>query len=150
MLEYVVGFLHSEDKSLVVLIKKQRPKWQKGRLNGVGGHIEPGETPLAAMRREFKEEAGLTIADWKLAVEITAAAWRVHFFTCRGPVRDAQTQTDEALRLVSLNSEWPLSILPNLRWLIPLCLDSDIAKPVIVHDVTAQPVEKPAEAAGGD
>lgn len=150
MVEYVVGFLHSEDKSLVVLIKKQRPKWQNGRLNGVGGHIEPGETPLVAMRREFKEEAGLRIDDWELAVKMTALAWRVYFFTACGPVCDALTQTDEDLRLVSLGYEWPLNILPNLRWLIPLCLDSDIVKPVIVHDATVQPVEVAAKAAGGE
>jgi 8-oxo-dGTP pyrophosphatase MutT (NUDIX family) len=53
---YVVGFLFSEDESRVLLVWKNRPAWQDGKLNGVGGKIEAGETPLQAMEREFKEE----------------------------------------------------------------------------------------------
>jgi 8-oxo-dGTP pyrophosphatase MutT (NUDIX family) len=29
----------------VLLIEKQKPAWQRGKLNGVGGKIEPGENP---------------------------------------------------------------------------------------------------------
>ena len=64
MTKYVVGFLFSPDKHRVVLIRKNRPKWQAGRLNGVGGHIEDGESPLTAMRREFFEETGVAIDNW--------------------------------------------------------------------------------------
>ncbi len=39
----VAGFLFDESRERVVLIKKQKPEWQSGRLNGVGGKIEPGE-----------------------------------------------------------------------------------------------------------
>ena len=38
----VVGFAFTEDRRSVILIRKNRPEWQAGRLNGVGGHIEPG------------------------------------------------------------------------------------------------------------
>lgn len=31
--------------------------FQAGRLNGIGGAVEPGETPLRAMVREFYEKA---------------------------------------------------------------------------------------------
>ena len=56
---YVVGFLFKEDKSSVVLIRKDRPAWQAGKLNGVGGKIEPNESAIDAMVREFREETSV-------------------------------------------------------------------------------------------
>ena len=56
MKKYVVGFLFQGDK--VALIQKNRPAWQKGKLNGIGGHIEENETPLSTVDREFFEELG--------------------------------------------------------------------------------------------
>ena len=58
-MKMVVGFMFSVLKSSVVLIKKERPKWQEGKLNGVGGKVEKGESPFDAMKREFLEETGL-------------------------------------------------------------------------------------------
>jgi len=42
---YVAGFMFSPDLENVVLIEKQKPEWQKGKYNAVGGKIEDGETP---------------------------------------------------------------------------------------------------------
>lgn len=57
---YVLGFYLTPQG--VVLIRKSKPEWAKGKLNGIGGHIEEGETPLEAMVREFDEEAGIKSA----------------------------------------------------------------------------------------
>ncbi len=56
--EYVLGFMFSPDEKKVLLIWKNRPSWQAGKLNGIGGKVNPGETPLEAMEREFIEETG--------------------------------------------------------------------------------------------
>src|SRR5690606_7863558 len=60
----------------VCLIRKQKPDWQKGLLNGVGGKIEDSDGSTAitrwdviqqrAMAREFFEETGVSVmpADW--------------------------------------------------------------------------------------
>lgn len=53
---YVLGFMFDHEEKHVLLIWKNRPKWQAGKLNGIGGKIEAGETPLQAMEREFTEE----------------------------------------------------------------------------------------------
>jgi 8-oxo-dGTP pyrophosphatase MutT (NUDIX family) len=68
IVEYVVGFLFAptrEQPDQVALIMKNKPAWQKDKLNGLGGHIERNESPLIAMRREFEEEGGADIIDWE-------------------------------------------------------------------------------------
>ena len=61
-MQYVVIYpktANSRPGEKVLLVKKDRPAWQSGRLNLVGGKIEAGETPEQAALRELKEEAGL-------------------------------------------------------------------------------------------
>ena len=59
-MQYVIIFTRVVNYSnKILLVKKDRPDWQKGRLNLVGGHIEEGETPEQAALRELQEESGL-------------------------------------------------------------------------------------------
>lgn len=131
--EYVVGFLYDKAQSRVVLIEKNRSVWQQGRLNGVGGRVEPGETPAVAMRREFREEVRLDVDNWELVVIMAAKMGWVHFFSACGLVELARSTTDEKIWLAEVN-DLPPNVLCNLRWLIPLCLDPDVQRPVSVFD----------------
>lgn len=58
---YVLGLAFNEKRDHVVLIHKDRPEWQKGLLNGIGGKFEEDidVTYAKGMAREFKEETGL-------------------------------------------------------------------------------------------
>lgn len=59
-MQYVIIFPRVVNySSEILLVKKDRPDWQKGRLNLVGGKIEEGETPEQAALRELQEESGL-------------------------------------------------------------------------------------------
>jgi 8-oxo-dGTP diphosphatase len=42
----------------VLLVRKDKPAWQQGKLNLPGGKIEEGESPIQAAVRELKEESG--------------------------------------------------------------------------------------------
>lgn len=127
MQEYACGFLFSSDRTRVLLIRKRRPAWQAGKLNGIGGKIEPDETPLQAMRREFHEEAGLHIADWHHLLTLTGDDWAGHFFRAFGDIDAAWAVTDEQLERHPLAS-LPKDTIPNLQWMIPLLLDEDVAR----------------------
>jgi 8-oxo-dGTP pyrophosphatase MutT (NUDIX family) len=53
------------DDAVLLLKIRGKGRWN-GRYNGLGGHIERGETALSAARRELLEESGLQ-ADLRLA-----------------------------------------------------------------------------------
>lgn len=93
---YSLGFLFSEDLKHVVLIRKVRPAFQKGKLNGIGGKIEPGENHLAAMIREFREETGHEHRDWSYLRSFNAPN-HVHVFYGVGDVDKCKPATDEEI-----------------------------------------------------
>jgi 8-oxo-dGTP diphosphatase len=39
-MRYVLGFMFSSDHSEVALIRKRKPEWQRGKLNGIGGKCD--------------------------------------------------------------------------------------------------------------
>jgi 8-oxo-dGTP diphosphatase len=126
MTQYVLGFCFNRLKDEVLLINKLRPDWQIGKLNGLGGKVEKGEIWKDAMIREFKEECGLVIEEWIYKIHITRVAAEVIIFTAIA--RDlyaAESLTDEEIQIVDV-SKLPKNVLPNLRYLIPLCADDNI------------------------
>lgn len=117
---YVCGFLFNPTWERVLLIRKNRPEWQAGKLNGIGGKIEPNETPLSAMIREFKEESGLDVSYWTMFDSKKGFDWEVHFFCSRSAFFDeAISMTDEKIEAHSA-IDLPDDVIPNLKELIPL------------------------------
>ena len=116
MRKFVVGFLF-DSRGNVALIEKNRPDWQKGRLNGVGGHMEKGERPLQAMVREFCEEAGDKI-EWRQFCLVKGDDYRLYCFTSRTKT-EISTKTDEKVGWYPVDN-LPPNVLPNSRWLIPM------------------------------
>ena len=121
---FVCGFMFSVDRSRLLLIRKRRPTWQAGKLNGIGGKIEPGETPDEAMRREFREEAGLDVTGWQQALTLTGHDWQAHFYRAFGDIDAAHAVTDELLERHPAYPP-PPNVIPNLSWIIPLMLDDE-------------------------
>lgn len=125
---YVVGFYFTDTKK-VVLITKMKPEWQKGKMNGVGGHIEEGELPIDAMRREFREETGVEEPiDWKLYCYACQDGHDgdLYFYHAFGPEIPVRTTTQEPVGVYGLEELDQLPVHYNLRWLIPMALDADL------------------------
>lgn len=128
LVKYVVGFLFDDHARKLWLQIKNRPDWQKNKLNGVGGHIEQGKTPLQAMRREFREEASVDIDDWRefayLEGESSTEVWGVYFFyrTNSEHFMAVRQMTDEKLVTVATHTLAVHDTIPNLQWLIPMAL----------------------------
>ena len=131
---YVVGFCFDDscpEDPRVVLIRKNRPEWQSGLLNGVGGHIEPSETPVEAMRREFMEETGLRVDVWDHYVTLIGDTYVVYFFRSEALTSGVRSLTDE--EVLRVRPEGRDDMISNLKWLIPMARDIRRQKPIIVE-----------------
>jgi 8-oxo-dGTP diphosphatase len=128
MTSYVVGFLFDQTLENVVLIRKAKPAWQKGKWNGVGGKIEPHETAADAMSREFEEEAGIKINPklWMKYCRLFNADWEIYFFVYIASHAGVHTVTDEIVEKWGLPSlltgQTPIPLLGNLKWHMQLAL----------------------------
>ena len=133
MTDYVVGFMFDKNLEKVLLIKKNRPEWQKGKLNGVGGHVEKGELFRDAMTREFQEETGLYVpsCSWNKIINISGDMveheFSVSFYYIIDDLEKCKTMTDEELIICDIKN-LPDNVISNLRWIIPLALDEDFYK----------------------
>jgi len=137
MARYVVGFLFCN--GWVLLIRKIRPDWQRGKLNGPGGKVEPGETFAEAMVREWREEVGVGEdvhaaqhrTPWVqfaklMGVEKSGQVYEVGFFCAEQPkingIINPHWQYEEHPQWYIANDRLPNNALPNLRFLLPMAL----------------------------
>lgn len=135
MKTYVLGFCFNPSLDKVVLIRKNRPDWQLGKLNGVGGHVKPGETTQAAMTREFREETG-----WEAGVawvpfgrllcmdgadDSEVYLFHSRFDTVPGPYQDgpeglASVHHVSAVLSGRSQDAW---VIPNVQYMIPMAIN---------------------------
>jgi 8-oxo-dGTP diphosphatase len=140
--------MFSDDLENVVLVMKNRPSWQAGKYNGVGGKIEPGEWHYDAMIREFREETGFETnpGDWHEYACLTGTVdgpddqFTVGFYWCKKSMKEMvekiSTKTDENIYIVDVKyvHQDPSKFIENLPWLIPLAFDNMVdGRPKFVH-----------------
>lgn len=145
----VAGFCFWERR--VLLVCKQKPKWQHGLWNAVGGKAETVEAPVDAMRREFKEETGNYLADWTLFCSELGPDYVVHFFKhqltvaesndCKWPLYNDAQEPLSWLTTTDVHVGTP--VVGNLRWLVPLAQDWRKMRHNIIVDAFDDIKERP-------
>ena len=134
---YCLGFLFTNDRKNVVLVEKARPEWQRGKLNGAGGHVEVGERPSEAMSREACEELNTDAnLQWLPFAVMDGPDWIVYcyraFSTPNAEWADGAGD-DEPVGLYEIDQIDAVPCLPNLSWLIPLALDKNVRSTTIIN-----------------
>jgi 8-oxo-dGTP diphosphatase len=142
-LNYTVGFIFNETATDVLLIRKIKPRWQEGKFNGIGGKLEEfDETPLAGMIREAREESTVKSDAWEhVATLVLPNHDMVYFYALHGQeLKNIYPLTDEGLHVISVkdiynqNYYFYHEVIPNLRYLIQLALDTSLQKPVVLWE----------------
>jgi 8-oxo-dGTP diphosphatase len=125
--KYVLGFVFNLDKTQVALIRKNRPQWQAGMLNGIGGKIEEGETAFGAMIRECKEESTISITEWKNFAKFTGTWGEVEcFMSLYKDLTKLECPESEEIEIHNINNLHNQYLSPNLHFLILMSLDDNV------------------------
>jgi len=130
MMQYVLVFPHcpvfnGPDVHDVMLIRKAKPEWQKGRLNLVGGKVEPGESFDQAAVREFIEETGLDCYNFQRAGTIRSdrSGFVLGVYTCDTVWAEIKSEPLEKVDwFVWEEVRTDRALMDNLRVVIPLLL----------------------------
>jgi len=127
---YSCGLIFNEDKTQVLLIRKNRPQWQAGMFNGIGGKVEEGESALECMIRESHEETTIKDENWRSIACLHGADFRVDFFAIYNQdFEKIKPLTDELLYPINVKDIYNRQfyfyneIMRNLRVVISLALD---------------------------
>ncbi len=150
---YVLALLFTPDRERVVLMRRTRPAWQAGRVNALGGKLAAGESPLEGARREVREESGVDVAEWEEFLVWEDPVYRMHALRAFDDAAlSARTAEDQEVFLARVDT-LPPELIDNLRWLVPLALDRDVALPVHVRSANPEGsglTEPPPSASSGD
>jgi 8-oxo-dGTP pyrophosphatase MutT (NUDIX family) len=135
-MKYVICVATTADK--IVLVKKNKPAWQAGKFNFVGGKIEPGESIFRCAEREFEEETGVPtdITEWRYV----GCMYRPGDFYCailqqQNPHFDrVKTMESEEIVLMDKNNfeqavlHYPENFMSNLGWIYGFTKSDDFKK----------------------
>lgn len=144
-LVYVHPVKPTEEKNhtMILLVKKRKPEWQRGHWNGPGGEVGENESIAEAASRELREETGLRIepGKWDVVATMEGKAFTVVFVKYhypRGefaPTLSPLDETDAASRGLEFFQWFPVEDLPreriyDLGWLVPFSLDGRFFAPI--------------------
>jgi 8-oxo-dGTP pyrophosphatase MutT (NUDIX family) len=96
---WAAALCHTKDDE-IVLVRQYRHGVGRESLELSAGVIEEGEEPLAAAKRELREETGYVAERWEhiatFACEPSRQTVRAHFYCALGAVCSAERDLDES------------------------------------------------------
>lgn len=133
--KYVLGFAFDYKREHVVLIHKEKPEWQSGKLNGVGGKVEKEDSCIHdSMVREFFEETGVITRndDWthyatmSFDNDVMGGGAEIYVFRMRNnEIKACSTYEQEVVEIIPLSEVYSRPLMQNLHILIPLALQKE-------------------------
>jgi 8-oxo-dGTP diphosphatase len=142
MTQFVLGFRFRVmlGQTQVALIRKRRPSWQAGKLNGIGGKVEAKDMGVwapqhVAMSREFLEETGVHVPpdQWRQFGTLEHNGNPIYLFVSHGDC-DIRSTTDEHVNWYPLTAIHDSGAMRNLAWLVPMALDPSNVTALIRDD----------------
>ena len=122
-------FLRWGDEVLLLRGAASKRLWA-GKLNGIGGHIEVGETPLAGAHREILEETGLEVLDLQLrgvvhvCSPVATQGIMIFVYVGQAPSREVRSSSEGDLLWFPINSLPRDELVEDLSELIPRVLEA--------------------------
>lgn len=110
----------------VLLVLKNKPAWQAGKLNLIGGKLDPGETPIQAAVRELREETGLSPVSTPAKLGTIQGTWGTVHCVRIGVYYDMPRPGPGETEIVSW-MDWrevreSELLMPNLKVIVPLMM----------------------------
>jgi len=134
----VLCFVFHDDAVLLLRGAPDKKIWA-GKYNGLGGHVERGETVHAAAAREIREEAGLAVSQLRLRGVVTietgeATGIGLFVFTAMAPERVTRPSAEGGLEWVPVVRVGELDCVEDLPALLARLRDmEDSTPPFGVH-----------------
>jgi 8-oxo-dGTP diphosphatase len=131
-------FLRRDDKVLLLRGAPNKRLWA-GLYNGIGGHVELGESIPSAAQREIWEETGLSVDDLLLCGIVTVDTQEnpgvcIFLFTGESHTGEPKISPEGSVEWVSPLEIANLPCIPDLPVLLPKVLDHQpTSPPFIAH-----------------
>ena len=123
-----LSFLMRDSEILLLRLPRDRGDWS-GLYNGIGGHIEQGEDPWTAAKREILEETGFV--PWRLrlcgVIAInTGKHVGVGLYVFVGEVKDGEihASTEGEPRWIPLEQLEQTPVVEDIPTILPKAIDS--------------------------
>ena len=109
--------LFSQDERVLLHLRDASPTVHEGgKWALIGGHIEPGEGPEEALRREVKEELGLELEAFRLLIRIPSGSttYFLHYGVLPGSTEDIELTEGQEVRLFTTEEALGLDSLTDV------------------------------------